>query len=387
MLSFFKNIYRNLFPIRFLSIYDSRLPLKGRALVSYVPTRLSWTDDDVRFHGHSNFWESAEIVRILNRLGYEVDYISYRDNRFRPRKPYDIVIDIHNNLSKFCSSSSKKLFHATTSYLEYSNSAELLRLDSLWHRKKIRLKPRRVIKNLSRYKKNIDSADLISLIGNDITISTYPKKYHHKIRKIPVTSPILNGSRSLVSTQFTNDFLWFGGAGAVHKGLDLTMEVFNDIPNATLHIVGPVSNEKDFISAYKSEFSNKNVIFHGHLYPSSQKFKEIICGVRAFILPSCSEGTASSAIACMQLGILPIVSANVGIDIANDRGILLKNCTYATISDAVISIMNTDESELRRMSLNAMEYANTVYTRLNFTSHMTAVLTELIDCSGSADKR
>ena len=81
-----------------VTLYPLGLPAKGRALVSYLAQPATWRDDDPRFNGHSNNWESREIARILTRLGYIVDCINWNDTSFQPSDHYDIVVDIIHRL-------------------------------------------------------------------------------------------------------------------------------------------------------------------------------------------------------------------------------------------------------------------------------------------------
>ena len=41
-------------------------------------------------------------------------------------------------------------------------------------------------------------------------------------------------------------FLWFGGGGAILKGLDLVVETFASLPHLQLSIIGPSAYEKEF---------------------------------------------------------------------------------------------------------------------------------------------
>ena len=50
--------------------------IKGRVLFSYIPEPLLWKDNDRRFDGHSNKWESKEIARIFLDNEYIVDAIN-----------------------------------------------------------------------------------------------------------------------------------------------------------------------------------------------------------------------------------------------------------------------------------------------------------------------
>ncbi len=79
------------------SFYD--LMLEGnsqqatkRALLSYIVDPFKIPEDDPRFLRHINIWHSREMVRALNRMGYVVDVIDYRNTDLVPRRAYDLFI-------------------------------------------------------------------------------------------------------------------------------------------------------------------------------------------------------------------------------------------------------------------------------------------------------
>jgi glycosyltransferase involved in cell wall biosynthesis len=89
-------------------------------------------------------------------------------------------------------------------------------------------------------------------------------------------------------------FLWFGGAGLVHKGLDLLLDYFYENPSLTLHICGPIESEPLFAQAYKKElYETENIIMHGFVDIRGQVFEEIIKRCAFVVFPSCSEGQAA----------------------------------------------------------------------------------------------
>ena len=60
------------------------------------------------------------------------------------------------------------------------------------------------------------------------------------------------------------------GTGLVYNGLDLVLEAFAQEPDLTLHVVGPVQTEPDFVQIYKNElFHTPNIKVHGYLTPRS----------------------------------------------------------------------------------------------------------------------
>ncbi|MEI6704037.1 MAG: hypothetical protein WCL71_10970, partial [Deltaproteobacteria bacterium] len=200
---------------------------RGRALVSYLPLPL--VGNPALFRGHSNVWESSEIVRIFNRLGYSVDLIAWDDTSFVPTAPYDVVFDIHRNLVRCSSEKTISIFHVTGSNPEFSNQAEAIRLRDLKARRGDTLCTRRSVgaDDLKKFAEGLARANLITLIGNEVTAATFPDDIQCKIRQVVATGSFLpEAVKSPESGSTSTEFLWFNGGGAVLKGLDLVLEVF-----------------------------------------------------------------------------------------------------------------------------------------------------------------
>jgi hypothetical protein len=369
-----QSIYYSKRPLRIMDYYvNAKQQPKGTVLVSYLSQPLAWKPGDRRFFGHSNFWECTEIVRIINDLGYSVDIISWYDSKYVSNKKYTAVFDIYTNLLRYGTGSSLKILHLTGSNPRFSNSAEMQRIADVMERRGVLLKPRRQIKEeeIKLFEQNVESADLITIFGDQVTVGTYPENVRHKMQFIPVTGSFLPKMRDPRTAKFGQEFLWYGGFGSVHKGLDLVLEVFSRHPELTLHVVGPYLKEKDFIRAYRHELTNsRNIVTHGFLLPSSGRFRMLTELVKAFILPSCSEGISPAAVTCMQYGILPVVSINCGLDVDDSMGIRLHTCSIHEIEKAVLSLCDTPDDKIRRMTINAQEYALNNYSRKAFSATM-----------------
>jgi hypothetical protein len=345
---------------------------RGRALVSYLPLPL--VGDPAFFRGHSNVWESSEIVRIFIRLGYSVDLIAWDDTSFVPTAPYDVVFDIHRNLVRCSSEKTKTFFHVTGSNPEFSNQAEAIRLQELKVRRGASICTCRSVgtDDLKKFAEGLARADLITLIGNEVTAATFPGDIQRKIRQVVATGSFLpetaKGSRSGTTP---SEFLWFNGGGAVLKGLDLVLEVFARHPELTLHVVGPYLKERDFVDAYRTElFKTPNIKSHGFLFPADRRFMEIASRVRAFINPSCSEGISTAAITCMQAGMVPVISKNCGISLSDQAGILLAECTVAAIENAILAVAAMGSDGWLSMTENVRRLAGENYSRATFSCLM-----------------
>jgi len=362
---------------RILNFFPSGKTPKGHVLLSYIPDSLLYQENDKRFKRHSNAWESAEIARIFNRYGYAVDAISWDDRSFVSERNYTVVFDIHRNLLRCSTSGTHKIFHITGSDPAFSNSAEQERIDALLRRRGVAVAPRRYVseKDLELFHGNLEAADSVTLIGNETTAATFPEHARHKLTLVTPTGSHLTTLRDHKKTVIRKEFLWFNGTGAVHKGLDLVLEVFARHPEMVLHVVGPYRKERDFTAAYASELTKcPNICSHGFLSPSSRKFRKIAGNVLGFISPSCSEGISTSAITCMQYGMVPILSRNSGIDLTPDMGYLLQNCTITEIEAAILSLLDKPEHEVRRMIANSQEFALKRFSRAEFSRRMDTVV-------------
>lgn len=264
----------------------------------------------------------------------------------------------------------------------YSNLAERQRLMALALRRGTNLVPRRAIpeKDIEDFCRNAVAADVITLVGNAVTQATFPEKLQQRMKRIPVTGSLLPWVRNCkAEPPAEREYLWFGGSGAVHKGLDLVIEAFSKMPELRLHIIGPIEQENDFVNAYMRELTEcRNIVTHGYLFPSEERFRAVTEKVVGFILPSCSEATSTAAITCMQYGLIPIVSRDCGIDITPERGILLNECTISEITTAIQSLASMETNRLKMMAGAAQSYAADNHSRKQFSLQMEAVFQELI---------
>ena len=368
-------------PQRTLNIYPAGggSP-RGRALVSYLP--LPFVGDPALFRGHSNVWESSEIVRIFNRLGYVVDLIAWDDTSFVPAVPYDVVFDIHRNLLRCSSERTKTIFHVTGSNPEFSNLAEATRLRDVKTRRGAIIGARRGVGcgDIQKFADGMAKADLITLIGNDVTMATFPCGVQLKMRQVVATGAWLPAAfENAQLNARPPEFLWFNGGGAIHKGLDLVLEVFAGHPELTLHVVGPYLKEHDFVAAYRKElFQTPNIKNHGFLFPADDRFMDIVSRVRAFVSPSCSEGISTAAITCMQAGMVPIVSGNCGISLSERNGILLKECSLKEIENAVLLIALDNAGDWQNKAVSARRFALETYSRKVFSNLMQEAIASVL---------
>lgn len=349
--------------------------VRGNVLLSY--TVLPFITKKHVLDSHTNRWECREIARLFLKRGYAVDVIDWENNSFIPKKKYDFFLDIHSNLERldpFLNKDCIKILHLTGSEAEFQNKSETERLLNLEKRRGVRLSPRRqVVKTNS-----IAYADFISMLGNKITESTYglqDKKIHYISLSTTHAYPSPE-NKNLTSAR--NNFIWFGGVGAVHKGLDLVLEAFTKMPEFNLTVIGKTSNEKDFAEEYKKElYDTININYVGFINPGSSEFKNIINNSIGIVYPSSSEGQSGAVITAMHAGLIPIISENSGVNV-EDFGILLKKNTVEEIREMVRKIASATEDEIRKKVLGAWVYAREHHTRERFSKEYNTFIESLI---------
>jgi len=160
-------------------------------------------------------------------------------------------------------------------------------------------------------------------------------------------------------------FLWFGSHGLVHKGLDLVLEAFAQMPELSLTVVGPVQAEPDFIEAYQRELALPNVHVLGWLDTRSPQFGELLATHVGIVYPSCSEGGGGSVITCLHGGLIPVVTREASVDV-EDFGTELPEASVGAIVASVQDLAVRPVAELATRSRVAWEFARRRHTRESF---------------------
>ena len=345
-----------------ISLQPSNGSPRGNVLLSYVLDPFLLKPDQAISNKHTHHWESYQIAQTFLKLGFTVDVISYRNNTFKPDKDYDYFISARTNIeviAKRLNQDCFKIVHLDTAHWLTNNAAAYDRTSNLYKRRKIAINSIRIIEP----NKAIEIADIATILGNEFTINSY--SYANKpVYRIPISTPTtypwINGKNY---EQCRNNFFWFGSGGFVHKGLDLVLDVFKELPQLNLTVCGPFDEEKDFLHAYHKElFESPNIRPIGWIDVESQEFLNIAKDTVALIYPTCAEGGGGSAITCMHSGIIPILNYEASVDTPN-CGITLNDCSLEEIRKTVLDVSNLPINELKCLSKNAWEYANKKHTR------------------------
>jgi len=361
---------------RFVSCEPKSEPI-GDVLLCYNNHAFVMKDQDPALFQHTNRWESLQIARTFLDLGYRVDVINENNEYFTPTRRYSYFVGNRINfdrIARLLNPDCVKILHIDTAHWLFHNTAEGRRLEQLKERRGVVLSSRRTLKpNFA-----IEHADYATVLGNEFTMGVY--RYAGKpLFRIPISTPVLyDWPDEKDFDRVRRRFLWFGSEGMVHKGLDLVLEAFSQMPDHHLTVCGPVRGERDFETAYRKElYDTPNIHTAGWVDVRSAQFLEIVNNCVGLVFPSCSEGQNGGVVTCMHAGLIPIVSYESGVDV-DGFGRILKHCSVETIKDSVRAVSSLPAEELRARAHRGWQYARATHTREEFARVFAGAVSEIM---------
>ncbi len=346
---------------------------RGSILISYLTGPFTLAPSEYFTDPHSSYWECSEIVHLFSKRGYNVDIINWNNKTFLPKKKYKLCLDIQNNLerlSKFLPKECVKIIHIVSANSKFQNNAERKRLNDLKNRRGVILKTQRT----NTLSENTTYADFIEGFGNRTIHCSY-KISNKPIFPIPISVVCKYDFPKNKNFKLARkNFLWFGGGGAILKGLDLVVEAFSRLPNLNLYIIGPAPFEKEFSKEYKKELNLPNI----HHYPrpkiskngsmtiEGQPFIKIMNRCVAIIYPSASEGTSGAVIQAMHAGIIPIITREAGLS-KNSPSIIIENPSVESIISLAQKVSETNPATLYNTAHDSWKYVNQYHTKKKFS--------------------
>jgi glycosyltransferase involved in cell wall biosynthesis len=346
---------------------------KGNVLLSYITDPFTFAPGEHYTDPHSNPWVVMEMARLFTERGYAVDVINWNDNKFVPRKRYAVYVDIHNNFERLSPSLPEgciKIMHITGSYPEFQNKAESERINALEKRRGVLLPMRREVPLF----KELNDIDFIEGYGNKTVFGTYPN-IGDKIIPIPVpTMETYDFRENKDFAAARKHFLWFGGGGAILKGLDLVVEAFAELPHLQLSIIGPAAYEKEFEKIYAKELALPNITRYGRPrinregenLVDGRDIREIYDRCGAIIFLSASEGGGGATVQAMQTGLFPIVTPNTGID-EWAPSVVVNDISIENIKKVVEDFSNLPPEKVAQLARDSWMFAREHHTKEAFT--------------------
>lgn len=360
----------------FASVAPTVTP-KGHVLLAYVIDPFLRKPGEAISNDHTHHWESYQIAQTFLKYGYAVDIISYQNQRFRPSRRYDYFVSARTHFEKIASrlnADCRKLVHLDTSHWLFNNTAAYQRLLSVKARRGV------VLNNAKMVAPNwaLEVADEATVLGNAFTIDTY--RYANKpLTRIPISNPLqYDWDEAKDFSKCAKNYLWFGSSGFVHKGLDLVLEAFAQLPDHKLYVCGPLDDEPEFVKAFDHElFHTANIETIGWTDVASDRFREIARDCVGLVYPTCAEGGGGSVITCMHAGMIPIVSYEASVDIGQ-TGVILSDSSVETIKLAVTEMSARSPDSLAQLAKSAWQLSRERHTRETFAESYDAYVRKLL---------
>ncbi len=340
---------------------------RGRALLAYAHEPYLRQGEAISLD-HTQYWESWTLGQILLARGYDLDVISYRNTTFQPRQRYDLLLSSRvscDRLSRRVGEACLKIVHLDTAHWADNNSASYARFLAVKQARSRVLKFNTMRQVEANYA--LENADCATVLGNQFTLDTYA--YAGKpLYRLPISTPPVDAEpESRDFNRVGRNFLWFGSRGFVHKGLDLVLDAFRDLPDCKLYVCGPLEQEPSFVEAFHRElYATPNIVTVGWVDVQSSRFQEIVNDVAALIYPSCAEGGGASALLCMRMGIVPLLSRQASVDLDASYGMLVQQLSVAAVRDTVQAFATLPAGRQREMACAARRFVLQHHGREHF---------------------
>lgn len=350
-----------------------------RALVSYLVWPLLFPPayrDKTRF---SNRGIAQEIPRALNELGYIVDIVHFRNRHTVFRRHYDLFIGHagvnFQYLSDQLTTGTKKIYFATGLYWKDLNLREAKRIFEFAERTGWLLPPDRAVVDDEEFANR--TADGILYLGNE--------NAGHSFEGFPNLAGINNAAFPITWQGWKNKdfdsgrkhFLYFAGAGNLHKGLDRIIEAFieTDLHIHVCQVIEPLFNQ-----VYHQALSgHPRIHVHNFVQHRSPRYYSLVMRCNWFISATCAEGQPGAAIECMGHGLIPILPDQANIDLG-DWAVRLDDCEIETIRKIVLRVSRMDPSICLDMGHRVMREIREQYSPERFRESFKRALMTLLHC-------
>lgn len=361
--------------VSYANIGTEQLPNNApRALILYSVTGIDryvrglWPTDPI-FNKHTIYWESGEMVRLLNEQGYIVDFCDVWKPVTVDWNRYALIIDNLDHLKDVPeNSAAKKVFWATNNHWLTWNAGELQRIQWFKERTGILVPANRQLPSFS----SDQCADYLTYFGTQLQIDSFDKKPTRKLINISSCSIPPYQKKNMATAR--KKFLWISGGGFLHKGLNVAIEAFQKIPEAELYIVADL---KDPHEPQLQQWAGPILARYPHIYAmgwfdlTSPEFNALADACIGVLYLSSSCGGPGSTARVLHNGLIPIVTPT-GFVRAETLGYQVIGENVQELIDNTIErvreVMALSDTELRERSNAVREFAQANHTREAFSA-------------------
>lgn len=346
-----------------------------RALVCYSP-HYYFQSIDIQNIGRTIPFEIFKLIKILSEFGFCIDIISVNDIRsldFVRSNDYALIFGFGETFYKMThlQPNAQSIFYVTENHPEFSFREETKRLDYFYER---HLRKASMERSGRFYKPEHVTVkyDHVIILGEE---EQFAGQYEKPYSIFPT---------GFLNAKFANNpkdhnvarkhFLWLGSSAVIHKGLDLLIDIFRERDDITLHICGLNAKSRRLLEVPQK----KNIIDYGFVNINSEIFLKIVDTCSFSILPSCSEGMATSITTSMFHGLIPIVMKDAGFNRLGNNAIFLASFKIDYIDDTLSQLAEYDMTDLEIFSKKVLAFASRNFSTAAYEERLRAILTETI---------
>lgn len=373
----FKRVIKKILSVQFKkNIFKTAY--KKKALISYIIE--PFEKDSL---SHTNYREAIISAKALNKLGFRVDVVRYDCTVKDPAK-YDLIYGFGDSIELYYSRpinpETTVILYATGLHQYTQNRNTLTRVQDVYHSRGEWLIDSARLTDFSWFRQTI-LADAIICLGNDFCAHSFREFTKQPVFNVHAPFHRTIEAEGLIQKRFKTgekDFLWFGSAGLIHKGLDLCLEYFSQNPELNLHICGPVLSDRKFSKVFNYELNScANITVHGFVDIQSQVFSDILEKCAFAVFPTASEGGSPSLLTVVgNGGLIPITTRESSVDFKHV--IYIDEASSEGLKDAVTNATSFSSDELVKMAEENLEFVLQRNSLENYEHQLTSILTALL---------
>jgi glycosyltransferase involved in cell wall biosynthesis len=336
---------------------------------------------------HNNQIEALEMAQVVHELGYRVDVVNFSNAMAIDYSRYDLLFGsgpaFEGAFLQEAGLRPKTILYQGGAFVPVGNRASLRRLQDVFQRRGVWLpgSGRIAAGGIVGCEEVVDG---LIVLGNAVTGDTYRAVTDRPVHQLPLLFIQVADAGDILQARdlarVKNHFMWFAGAGLVHKGLDLVLEAFARHPELHLHVYGAIDHEPGFSRAFHHELRElPNVHVERWLALESPEFREALLANAFVICPSAAEGCCSSVLnVCGNGAIVPILTRECGIDL-EDYGVLVGATTVAAVEAALLQAAAFSEQELDRRMRRTADYMGAEHSRERYHQRMKAAVQAILE--------
>lgn len=326
---------------------------------------------------HPAAWSNFVLARSLLDRGLVVDVLNWNDSASEPEGGADIVIDVAQNLERLAPLAGRNaplVLYPMFANPDVHNRLSRDRYEALRHRRGISLRPTKLVRRTG----SIELATDVLFPGGEFSLAGFTG-FSARVERVPQARPFEKAQRIVQSVGDRKTcFLWLGGFGAVHKGLDVTLEAFASLPHLRLLICADLEREAEFGHVYQRELSQlPNIEYHGFVDTCSDQWLTLVRRCAGFLSTSCCEVRVTAALACMRSGLVPILSNGSDID-APAAGVTIGDLSVEGIQEAVSRFAGFSDEEILLRSNAARAEVETLSGRSSYVAAVDNVIERIV---------